>query len=52
MEASIQGIGLLGKTHALPLTLENTDEWNKQKIVEVLFTIFQNPKMNTKVLIN
>lgn len=49
MDAAIQGIGILGKTYSLPLPTESDNELNKKALVETLFSILSNVKLNTKV---
>lgn len=49
MDAAIQGIGILGKTYSLPLPAENDNELSKKVLVETLFSILSNVKLNTKV---
>lgn len=49
MDAAIQAIGILGKTYSLPLLAEGDNELNKKAIVETLFSVLSNAKLNTKV---
>lgn len=49
MDAAIQAVGILGKTYSLPLPAEGDDELNKKAIVETLFSVLSNAKLNTKV---
>lgn len=49
MDAAIQGIGILGKTYSLPLPAESDNNLNKKAIVETLFSVLSNVKLNTKV---
>lgn len=49
MDAAIQSIGILGKTCELPLPNEGEEEPNKKEIVEILFSVLNNVKLNTKV---
>lgn len=49
MDAAIQAIGILGKTYSLPLSAEGDNELNKKAIVEMLFSVLSNAKLNTKV---
>lgn len=49
MDAAIQSIGILGKTCELPLPNEGEKKPNKKEIVEILFSILNNVKLNTKV---
>lgn len=49
MDAAIQAIGILGKTYSLPLSAEGDNELNKKTIVETLFSVLSNAKLNTKV---
>lgn len=49
MDAAIQSIGILGKTHGLPLPDDGEEEPNKKAIVEMLFSTVTNTKLNTKV---
>ncbi|CAK9831680.1 Proteasome adapter and scaffold protein ECM29 [Anthophora retusa] len=49
MDAAIQSIGILGKTHGLPLPDEGEEEPNKKAIVEILFSVLNNVKLNTKI---
>ncbi|KOC60812.1 Proteasome-associated protein ECM29 like protein [Habropoda laboriosa] len=49
MDAAIQSIGILGKTHGLPLPDEGEEEPNKKAIVEILFSALNNVKLNTKI---
>lgn len=49
MEAAVQAVGILGKTYSLPLPEKSENELDKKKIVETLFSILSNAKMNTKV---
>lgn len=47
--AAINGIGVIGKTNALPLPSENENDWSKKNIAEKLLSLFTNPKSNPKV---
>lgn len=49
MDAAIQSIGILGKTYSLPLPNEGKDEPNKKAIVDILFSVLNNVKLNIKV---
>ncbi|XP_029040341.2 proteasome adapter and scaffold protein ECM29 isoform X1 [Osmia bicornis bicornis] len=49
MDAAIQSIGILGKTHGLPLPDDGEEEPNKKAIVETLFSTVTNAKLNTKI---
>ncbi|XP_043249578.1 proteasome adapter and scaffold protein ECM29 [Colletes gigas] len=49
MDAAIQSIGILGKTYGLPLPDGGEDEPNKKAIVEILFSLSNNVKLNTKI---
>ncbi|XP_076235930.1 proteasome adapter and scaffold protein ECM29 isoform X2 [Calliopsis andreniformis] len=49
MDAAIQSIGVLGKAHGLPLPDGGEDKPNKKAIVEILFSVVNNVKFNTKV---
>lgn len=49
MDAAIQSIGILGKANGLPLPNEGGDELNKKAIVDTLFSVLNNVKLNTKV---
>lgn len=49
LDAAIQSIGILGKTCELPLSNEGKEEPNKKEIVEILFSVLNNVKLNTKV---
>lgn len=49
MSAASQGIGIMGKTFALPLPNNSDKGFNKMYIVEKLFSIFENPKLNNKI---
>lgn len=49
MDAAIQAIGILGKTYSLPLLAEGDNELNKKAIVETLFSVLSNAKLNTKM---
>ncbi|XP_053994994.1 proteasome adapter and scaffold protein ECM29 [Hylaeus volcanicus] len=49
MDAAIQSIGILGKTYSLPLPNEGEGEPNKKAIVEILFSVVNNVKLNTKI---
>lgn len=49
MDAAIQSIGILGKTNSLPLPEDGEVEPNKKAIVEILFSVLNNVKLNTKV---
>lgn len=49
MDAAIQAVGILGRTYPLPLPAEGDNELNKKAIVETLFSVLSNPKLNTKV---
>lgn len=52
LDAAIQSIGILGKTCELPLSNEGKEEPNKKEIVEILFSVLNNVKLNTKVNIH
>lgn len=50
MDAAIEAIGVLGKTYSLPLLAEEEeDKLSKKAIVDVLFSVLSNVKLNTKV---
>ncbi|XP_076224219.1 proteasome adapter and scaffold protein ECM29 isoform X2 [Nomia melanderi] len=49
MEAAIQSIGILGKTCSLPIPDMNGSEPNKKAIVEGLFSVLTNVKLNAKI---
>lgn len=49
MDAAIQAIGILGRTYSLPLSTEGENQLNKKAIVETLFSVLSNAKLNTKV---
>ncbi|KAL0121628.1 hypothetical protein PUN28_006856 [Cardiocondyla obscurior] len=49
MDAAIQAVGILGKTYSLPLPAEGDNELNKKAIVETLFSVLSNAKLNTKM---
>ncbi|XP_011685024.1 PREDICTED: proteasome-associated protein ECM29 homolog [Wasmannia auropunctata] len=49
MDAAIQAVGILGRTYSLPLPTEGDDELNKKAIVETLFSVLSNAKLNTKM---
>ena len=49
MDAAIQSIGILGKTSSLPLPEDGEVEPNKKAIVEILFSVLNNVKLNTKM---
>ncbi|XP_018049516.1 PREDICTED: proteasome-associated protein ECM29 homolog [Atta colombica] len=49
MDAAIQAIGILGKAYSLPLPAEGDNELNKKAIVETLFSVLSNAKLNTKM---
>ncbi|KAG7212048.1 hypothetical protein KM043_012404 [Ampulex compressa] len=49
MDAAIKGIGILGKTYALPLPNDGEAKSNKKAIVEQLFSILNNARLNTKI---
>lgn len=49
MDAAIQAVGILGRTYSLPLPAEGDNELNKKAIVETLFSVLSNAKLNTKV---
>ncbi|XP_015601340.2 proteasome adapter and scaffold protein ECM29 [Cephus cinctus] len=49
VNAASQGIGTISKAFALPLPAEDKQEPNKKALVETLFNILTNSKMNTKV---
>jgi len=49
MDAAIQAVGILGKAYSLPLPAEGDNELNKKAIVETLFSVLSNAKLNTKV---
>lgn len=49
LDAAIQSIGILGKTCELPLSNEGKEEPNKKEIVEILFSVLNNVKLNTKI---
>lgn len=49
MDAAIQAVGVLGKAYSLPLPAEGDDELNKKAVVESLFSVLSNAKLNTKV---
>jgi len=49
MDAAIQAVGILGRTYSLPLSAEGDNELNKKAIVETLFSVLSNAKLNTKV---
>ncbi|XP_076278491.1 proteasome adapter and scaffold protein ECM29 [Lasioglossum baleicum] len=48
MEVAIESIGILGKTYSLPLP-DAGDEPNKKTIVETLFSVQTDAKLNTKI---
>ncbi|CAD6237411.1 GSCOCG00002299001-RA-CDS [Cotesia congregata] len=50
VDAATQGIGIIGKVFPLPLNSESEDETlSKKKLVENLFAILMNAKMNGKI---
>nr|XP_033335253.1 proteasome adapter and scaffold protein ECM29 [Megalopta genalis] len=49
MEVAIESIGILGKTYSLPLPDVGGDEPNKKKLVEELFSIVTDAKLNAKL---
>lgn len=50
MDAAIEAIGVLGKTYTLPLLAEEEDDkLSKKAIVDILFSVLSNVKLNTKV---
>lgn len=49
MDAAVQAVGILGKAYSLPLPAEGDNELNKKAIIETLFSVLSNAKLNTKV---
>ncbi|XP_078050250.1 proteasome adapter and scaffold protein ECM29 isoform X2 [Augochlora pura] len=49
VEVVIESIGILGKTYSLPLPDEGGGEPNKKKLVEELFSVAIDAKLNTKL---
>lgn len=52
MDAAIEAIGILGKTYSLPLPTEEDDKLSKKTIVDTLFFVLSNVKLNTKVCLS
>ena len=50
LSAAINGIGVIGKTFALPLPNEAEKNCSKKSVTDKLFSIFTNGKSNSKVL--
>ena len=51
LAAAISGIGIIGKSFALPLPSEAEKDTSKKSVADKLFSIFMNVKSNTKVCI-
>lgn len=49
INAAAQGIGIMGKTFGLPLPDNSDKGFSKMNIVEKLFSIFTNSKLNNKI---
>ncbi|XP_011494527.1 PREDICTED: proteasome-associated protein ECM29 homolog [Ceratosolen solmsi marchali] len=49
LTAAINGIGVIGKTFALPLPSDTEKTYSKKSVVEKLFSIFMNSKSNLKM---